>query len=219
MAGELHYISQDAVIRVIRHCRRLEDRLALAMSYLHALRVSELCAIRVRHIQGDYLDIQALKGGIHAHQRLIDHEVPELNEVHMLRHLMARGYYEIHSKIGLGPEDYLFVNRRPRNKNKTRDNANGAYFWRLLRKIQAPAGIPEHTAHPHMLRHSAAMQMLESGAKLNDIQRWLRHRSLSSTGVYLQSTDEKASAAALAAFTGRPAVNVQESESKLRGIK
>jgi len=49
------------------------------------------------------------------------------------------------------------------------------------------AGIPREKAHPHILRHSRAMEMIKAGMPLTIIQNILEHASLNSTAVYLKS--------------------------------
>jgi len=48
------------------------------------------------------------------------------------------------------------------------------------------AGIPKEKAHPHILRHSRAMEMIKTGIPLTIIQNILGHTSLNLTAVYLR---------------------------------
>jgi integrase len=68
-------------------------------------------------------------------------------------------------------------------------------FFNVIRKHCVTAGIPEHLAHPHTLRHTCCSLMLDGGAKINEVQKRAGHRSLSSTGRYLSVSDAVASRA------------------------
>lgn len=73
-------------------------------------------------------------------------------------------------------------------------------FFNIVRKHCTTAGIPEHLAHPHVLRHTTCVLMLEGGAKLPEIQKRAGHKSLASTGRYLVVSDAAASKAFVAAI-------------------
>ena len=55
--------------------------------------------------------------------------------------------------------------------------------WRLARAAKL-AGIQVHV-HPHILRHTYATHLLETGAHVRDVQALLGHANLASTAVYL----------------------------------
>ena len=80
--------------------------------------------------------------------------------------------------------------------------AGRSQFWRLVRKYAKAAGIPEHKAHPHVLKHSIAMQTIGS-AGIENVRQYLGHKSISSTGAYLRVTDADASSAVTGAVGRR----------------
>jgi len=65
-------------------------------------------------------------------------------------------------------------------------------FRRTFFELAVKAGIPEEKAHPHILRHSRAMEMIKAGMPLTIIQNILGHASLNSTAVYLKFSNVEA---------------------------
>jgi integrase len=67
-------------------------------------------------------------------------------------------------------------------------NDDGAYLprvtvhWRIVR-LGRLAKLPRHL-HTHVLRHSAATRLLETGSNIREVQSVLRHRDVSTTMVY-----------------------------------
>jgi molybdate transport system regulatory protein len=73
--------------------------------------------------------------------------------------------------------------------------------YRLFRAIAEKAGLPENLRHPHVLKHSAAMALVNAGANAFIIRTALGHKSFDSTLAYVNPTDADASAALAKAFT------------------
>lgn len=59
-----------------------------------------------------------------------------------------------------------------------------SYLRRLLPKLARKAGIRKPT-YPHLLRHTRARQWSDEGHPVADIQKWLGHRNLATTSIYL----------------------------------
>lgn len=188
----MQYLTQSQVREVLRQVPDPRTRLALLMAYCHGLRITEVCGkyrkgvpqsnsagmlltgILVKHTEGGYLKIPRLKGSnatlqtiIYAPSDLVLDEGSALKEIIQI--------------YGLGPEDRIF----------TKDAAT---YWRQFRSAGKRAGLPETLCHPHILKHSIAMQLVKR-IDLKDLQVYLGHKSLASTGKYLESNDAQASAA------------------------
>jgi integrase/recombinase XerD len=57
-----------------------------------------------------------------------------------------------------------------------------SYFQRLLQKVFEKAGLP--AAHPHMLRHTAAIEMLKARKDMRAVSKFLGHKSILTTEKY-----------------------------------
>ena len=63
-----------------------------------------------------------------------------------------------------------------------------------MQRYAAEAGIPARKRHPHVLKHTIAMQTIHS-AGIENVRQYLGHKSISSTGSYLKRTDAEAAIA------------------------
>ncbi|WP_158275327.1 tyrosine-type recombinase/integrase [Pedobacter sp. HMWF019] len=59
-----------------------------------------------------------------------------------------------------------------------------------MQKLRSASGIKKPIG-PHTLRHSIATHLLQSGMKLEQIQRFLGHSSLESTQIYTHIVNEQ----------------------------
>jgi integrase/recombinase XerD len=69
-----------------------------------------------------------------------------------------------------------------------RSNASFASMWRWLPSRARP--LKGKRVTPHVLRHSAAMHLLENGVDRTVIALWLGHESVESTQMYVHSDIE-----------------------------
>jgi len=59
-------------------------------------------------------------------------------------------------------------------------------FRRIFAERATEAGIPRELGHPHILRHSRAVELLRAGVPITLVQALLGHASLTTTAIYLQ---------------------------------
>jgi integrase/recombinase XerD len=151
------------------------DWLMILVGYWHGLRASEVIAITGASVKDGFLAVDRLKGSNRTVQALVEHPEPLLNERPALIELASKTY----------PNQRLFKVARQ-------------HFWRLVQRYGKLAGIPQHKAHPHALKHSIAMQMIDK-AGIHKTRQRLGHKSIASTGAYLKETDASADAVVVGA--------------------
>lgn len=142
----------------------------LLVAYSHALRVSEVLALRADNVRDGHLTVQRLKGSYRTTQPLVASADPLFDEAHALVDYLR----------GVPGNQRLF-----RIGRRTAD--------RIIKRHGATAGLPVHKLHMHTLRHSLAMEIVDK-VPINVVQKYLGHKSLGSTGEYLKVDDEAASA-------------------------
>jgi len=161
-------LSPEEVQRLIAGAKNLYHRTMLLTLYGAGLRRSELCQLKVSHIDSPrmVLRVERGKGGV-------DREVP-LSPTLLTA---LREYYR-----WMRPQTYLF----PGTKDgwRTDKPITSKVVWEAVRFAARAAGIDRRVS-PHTLRHSYATHLLEAGADLRTIQVLLGHADLSHTTVYL----------------------------------
>ena len=80
------------------------------------------------------------------------------------------------SSMNTTPEAALFLS--PRGKR-----VSASLVYARLKRWTLKAGVPAHV-HPHMLRHSFATHLLQSGGDLRAVQEMLGHANITTTQVY-----------------------------------
>lgn len=65
-------------------------------------------------------------------------------------------------------------------------------IYQLFRAYAEAAGLPPDRRHPHVLRHSIAVHLMNAGWDAADVQDWLGHREIASTMVYAAVTNKTA---------------------------
>ena len=148
----------------------------ILVAYYHGLRASEVVALTVGCVVDGMLTVQRLKGSMKTTQPLLAHSDPLLDERNGLFYF-TRGM--------VGTQTLFPIGRQ--------------HFWRLIQRYAKAAGVPKHKAHPHVLKHTIAMQIIGE-AGIENTRQWLGHREISSTGAYLKVTDEEAARAVLGAL-------------------
>jgi integrase/recombinase XerD len=93
---------------------------------------------------------------------------------------LTRAYLNTRAALGVEHTHLLF--------NRRRDPLTSAAMRSRLGKAAREAGVGAKVT-PHMLRHTAATQLIEAGVDIRYIQRLLGHASLSTTEIYTHVSD------------------------------
>lgn len=156
--------------RIDRWFLALRNHAALEILFATGIRVGELTALELSHYHDD--DTAFLIQGKGRRQRFA--LLPDPNSREVFRAYLAR------RESLVIEHEALFLNRLG-GPLSTQGIANA------LKQLAASAGI-EKTVTPHMLRHTIATQLLDSGADLRTIQEFLGHRSIATTQRYTHVT-------------------------------
>jgi integrase/recombinase XerD len=179
MAAEIPYpkrptllpivLSPEEVIRLLDGTRSLRHQALLMTLYGAGLRVSEACRLTPADIDSSRMTIHVQQAKGHKDRNVM--LSPVLLDT--LRQYWKRAR----------PGRWLFPGRSTGKPITTK-----AVFL-MIRKAAARAKIAK-TVSPHVLRHSFATHLLESGTDLRTIQLLLGHSDVRTTIIYLQVSQQ-----------------------------
>src|SRR6266849_3995448 len=157
------------------------------VAYRHGMRASEVCGLRLDDVdlKRQAITVRRLKGSMDTVQPLYPHRgVPLLDETAALR-----AYLRDREADG---SDFLFVSQKGGRLHRSQ-------FFRLFQAIAEAAGLPVEKRH-HALKHSLASHLVAGNVNLALVKQALGHRAISSTMVYVGTSDGQASEAAAMAM-------------------
>lgn len=185
----MKFMTRDQVLAVLRAAREASERdfIMILLVYRHGARASEVCSLHTRHFSDGYITVKRLKGSEKTSQPLFRSDNPLLDE------LTAVTAY-----LKTIPRGYLFAARQ--TSTTVSPHLSRQAFHALFQTHCATAGIPKHLRHPHAMKHSIAMELVKKIA-ITELQTFLGHKSLSSTGQYLKVSQQQACEAVAAAMS------------------
>lgn len=154
-------IDSEYLIKTISEIPNLKHKAILSTAYSCALRVSELINLKIKDIDSHKMQIH-IRNAKGNKDRMVKLS-PGLLEI-------LRSYYKKYR-----PVDYLF------------EGVNGKYTSGSCNKIVKKYLGQDYSAH--VLRHSAATYMLESGTDISLIQKTLGHQSIKTTMIYTHTSN------------------------------
>ena len=171
-------LSQDEAVTLINSASNLFHRAMLMTLYSTGVRRTEMCNLKVEDIDSQrmLIHIRQGKGGK-------DRDVP------LSPNLLGtlREYYR-----WMRPKTYLF----PGTVNGSRADKpiTSKVPWEACQEAAKRAGITKRVS-PHLIRHSFATHLMESGADLPTVQALLGHTDLKPTSIYLHLSERHLKAA------------------------
>ncbi len=157
----------DAAKNAGRHGHR--GMTLILIAYRHALRVSELVALRwdMVDLKKGLLHVSRLKNGI--------------DSVHPLRGPELRALRKL--KRDYSDTEYIFITER--GGPMTDSN-----FRKMIKRAGEMAKI-KFPIHPHMLRHSAGYKLANAGHDTRAIQQYMGHKNIQHTVRYTELSPQR----------------------------
>jgi site-specific recombinase XerD len=176
-----------------RHRRKLEALRNRALLYALAdsgARISEILRLTADDVAGARLNRQGVwavevrgKGrGRYGRQVTLRFTRPTLSA--MREYLKAR--------IDPGATGLFVSHARTRPKSRGQPLSPNA-AWRIVQVAAVSLGLSH--IHPHDFRHWRATQMLREGVPVDQVQRFLNHRSIRTTQLYAKTAEQEVDAA------------------------
>src|ERR1700678_751645 len=143
----------------------------------HGARVQEICNLRISDIdfRNEQVHIARVKGSLASTQHLLKVKGnPLFNEASALKEWLA-----------IRPADadnFVFNSQKACQMHRVS-------AAKLFKAIAVKAGLPDGLQHPHVLKHSCAMNMVTKGVDAFMIRQQLGHKSFTSTLSYVNPTD------------------------------
>lgn len=186
----ISYMNADQLERFLQAAKEYGPR-ELAMflfAVAHGARAQEICNLRISDINfhNDQIHIARLKGSLPSTQTLLKVKGNSLfDEKAALKAWLAVREPDA--------DTFVFNSQKSTQMNRVT-------IFKLFRAIAKKSGLGETLQHPHVLKHTAAMMLVNQGANAFLIRQALGHKSFDSTLAYVNPSDADASAALTKAF-------------------
>ncbi len=186
----ISYMTAEQLERFLQTAKEFGPRehAMFLFAVAHGARAQEICNLRESDINfhNEQVHIVRLKGSLDSTQNLLKVKGNSLfDEKAALRAWLAVRKPDA--------DNFVFNSQKSTQLNRVT-------VFKLFREIARKAGLGETLQHPHVLKHTAAMLLVQQGANAFLIRQALGHKSFDSTLAYVNPSDADASAALAKAF-------------------
>ena len=184
--ARISYMSNEQLERFLQAAKEfgLREHAMFLFAVAHGARAQEIANLRIADINfnNEQIHIARLKGSLDSTQNLLKVKGNSLfDEKAVLKAWLAVRESDA--------DNYVFNSQKSTQMNRVT-------VYKLFKAIAKKAGLGETLQHPHVLKHTAAHYALDSSKRdLVYVQKFLGHKNLSSTGMYLKVSDTEACAA------------------------
>ena len=189
--SRISYLSAEQLERFLRAAKEYGPRehAMFLFAVAHGARAQEIANLKISDInfKTEQIHIARLKGSLDSTQNLLRVKGNALFDEKAALNAWLAGRQP-------DADQFVFNSRKSTRLNRTT-------IFKLFREIAKSAGLGETLQHPHVLKHTAAMLMVQQGANAFLIRQHLGHRSFDSTLAYVNPSDADASAASAKAFS------------------
>ncbi len=186
----ISYMSNEQLARFLQAAKEYGPRehAMFLFAVAHGARAQEIANLRLTdlNLKSEQVHIARLKGSLDSTQNLLKVKGNSLFD----EKAAHKAWLAVREPDA---DDFVFNSQKSTQLNRST-------IFRLFREIAKRAGLGETLQHPHVLKHTAAMLMVQQGANAFLIRQHLGHRSFDSTLAYVRPSDSEASAASAKAF-------------------
>lgn len=194
------FLSEEEMLKILNYANNdiseFGVKLACMLEILYAagLRVSELVSLPIAAIQRDE---NSLRNYLIVMGKGSKERIAPLNKAAITR---LEKYLKLREELGFEKSKWLFVGnfRFSKSKEKTKrskkledSHLTRQRFHQMLKELATCAGVDAKKVHPHVIRHSFATHLLNSGVDLRILQELLGHADIATTEIYTHILDSK----------------------------
>jgi integrase/recombinase XerD len=173
----------DEVQRLVDACRNARDRFLVSLLYHTGMRIGQALGLRHCDVQTWTNEIQVIPRQHNANRSRAKHDDPYT--VHVPTELMVLYRDYVVNELGDTAGEYVFVNLWGGDVGQPMRYGT---VISLFRRLSRRTGVE---AHPHMLRHTHATELIRAGWDASYVQKRLGHARIQTTiGIYSHLDDE-----------------------------
>lgn len=178
------FLSEEEIFKMLDLVNRDKSEIGIKLScmleilYSAGLRVTELVSLTLAAAQEitDEQGRKTLRNYLIVKGKGNKERIAPLNKSAISK-LME--YLKVRKKSEITKNKWLFIGIR-----KSSDHMTRQFFHKMLKTLAEQAGIDPDRVHPHVIRHSFATHLLNSGVDLRILQELLGHSDISTTEIY-----------------------------------